>query len=116
MLNQLLSALPWRRERSQDALARQIAELSIDDVCAAVSQSLWGMSLCEARGYIRARSLPAVRQHSALVLGRLSDVPAAWEPAIVVKAADRVAPLALRRLTARRTRHVLQPVALRRAA
>jgi hypothetical protein len=102
MLERLFARLPWRRERALDAAAREIADLCLDEVCRAVSERVFRMGLGEARGYIRARSMPQVRRHSPAVLNKLADLPAGWEPLVLSRAADCVAPLALRRITARR--------------
>ncbi|HEX6963290.1 MAG TPA: hypothetical protein VF175_15590, partial [Lacipirellula sp.] len=62
------------------------------------------MSVCEARGYIRARAAGEIRRQARLAFSQQPGVDAAWEPLVVLRATERVAPLALRQLSANRTR------------
>jgi hypothetical protein len=68
------------------------------------------MSLCEARGYIRARAARELRRQCRILIARQPQVGPHWETAISQRAADRVAPLALRRLTANSRQREVSPL------
>ena len=89
-----------RRQRRIDSLARHVAEQSIDCVVRLVDGNVRSMNLCEARGYIRARATAELRRTARVVLTRIPEADADWELDIVACAADRVAPMALRRCAA----------------
>ena len=97
-------ALAARRRRVLDALVRRIAEASVDAVCQLVGDRTSAMSVCEARGYVRARSAGEIRRQARIAFSQQPGVDAAWEPLVVLRATERVAPLALRQLSAGRTR------------
>jgi hypothetical protein len=106
-------ALAARRRRVLDALVRRIAEASVEAICQLVGDRTRSMSVCEARGYVRARAAGEIRRQARLAFSQQPGVDAAWEPLIVLRATERVAPLAMRQLAAGRTQ---QAETRRRAA
>jgi hypothetical protein len=103
MLNRQF-AVAARRRRALDALVRRIAEASVEAVCQLVGDRIALMTVCEARGYVRARAGREVRRQARLAFSQQPGVNSAWEPLVVLRAAERVAPLALRQLSAQRMR------------
>jgi hypothetical protein len=91
------------RRRMVESLARHVAEMSLEPICRLVADRVATMSLCEARGYIRARSAREIRRQARLALATQPAADAAWELPVVLRATERVAPLALRRLMGART-------------
>jgi hypothetical protein len=99
MLRQFFAARRSRRA-TFDALVRYVVEASVERVAAIVAESIVNMGLCEARGYIRGRSGLEIRRHARQAVARRADVPADWERHVAVAAAERIAPLVMRRLAA----------------
>ena len=108
-------AVAARRRRMLDALVRRIAESSVEAVCQLVSDQVASMGLCEARGYVRARAGSEIRRQARLAFLQQPGIDPVWEPLVVLRATERVAPLALRQLCAARTRQA-DTAAIRRAA
>jgi hypothetical protein len=92
------------RRRLLDALVRQVADDSLDAVCRLVAARVETMTLCEARGYIRARAAREVRRQVRAAIARHPVAQASWELPLVVRATERVAPLALREIIGARLR------------
>jgi len=109
MIHHLLLLYPARRQRCIDAIARHVAEQSIDVVAELVKDHIQAMSLCEARGYIRARATAELRCKARLALRKIPEADAGWENEVVAKAADRVAPLALRQCAAQKRKAISLP-------
>ena len=108
MVDVILSLLQSQVTRRIDALVRQVADLSVEGVVETVEGRTGGMSLCEMRGYIRARAAAEIRRQTRLVLARHAGAEAEWEGEITSRAADRVAPLVMRRLASSAyRRHVI---------
>jgi hypothetical protein len=97
-------AVAARRRRALDALVRRIAESSVEAICQLVAERIDSMSMCEARGYVRARAAGEIRRQTKLAFSHQPGVDPAWQPLVVLRATERVAPLALRRISANRTR------------
>ena len=81
-----------------DALARQVAELSVESICRLVGSRVAEMSLFESRGYIRARSGAEIRRQTELAILRHPVATFSWAPAVVARATERIVPLAVRQL------------------
>jgi hypothetical protein len=96
-------ALAARRRRSIDALVRHVAESSVEAVCQLVIDRVQAMPLCEARGYVRARASSEIRRQARHAFANHPGIDTAWEPLVVLRATERVAPLALRRILADRS-------------
>lgn len=95
MLNLLanLIATPSAKVRT---LANQVAEASLSDAIRLISTELAGMSLAEARGYVRARCGRLVRRQTRIAIKALPTADASWSPAVVSIATERLIPLVLR--------------------
>jgi hypothetical protein len=96
--------LAARRRRSLDSLVRQVAEASVEAVCLLVGERIESMTLCEARGYVRARAGREIRRQARAAFANQPGMDPVWETLVVLRAAERIAPLALRKLTAARSR------------
>lgn len=105
--------LAARRRRTIDALVLRVAESSAVAVAQLVANRLAGMSVCEARGYIRARAGLEIRRQARLAFSSQSGMNSTWEPLVVLRASEKVAPVVLRQLSAARGG---QAQGLRRAA
>lgn len=92
------------RRRTLEMLVRYVAESSLEAVCRLVAQRVEAMTLCEARGYIRARAGREIRRQTRLAIASHPAADAAWELPVIVRATDRVAPLALRQIIGARVR------------
>ena len=108
-------AVAARRRRTLDALVLRIAESSVEAICQLVSERIQMMSVCEARGYVRARAAAEIRRQARLAFAQQPGVDPAWEPLVVLRATERAAPLALRQVSAR-NRQVAAAAANRQAA
>ncbi len=95
-------AVAARRRRMLDALVGRIAETSVEAICQLVRERVESMSLCEARGYVRARAAGEIRRQARVAFSQQPGVDPAWEPLVILRATERVAPLALRQLSALR--------------
>ncbi|MEM8946702.1 MAG: hypothetical protein AAGD11_16130 [Planctomycetota bacterium] len=93
-LSQLLSAASLSKI---DALSRQAADLSIEDVCQTVAGHVEGMTFSEARGYVRARAMRAVRKQSRLAIARHPGARLEWLDTVARAATERLVPLVLRK-------------------
>ena len=106
--------------RALDALVRHVAEVSVEAVCRLVGNRIDAMSVCEARGYIRARASMEIRRQTRVACAHLSGVDAARQLLIVQRATERVTPQVLRHLASGRARHAhvrsFAPATVRRAA
>jgi hypothetical protein len=95
-------AVAARRRRVLDALVRRIAESSVEAICQLIGDRTQSMSVCEARGYVRARAAAEIRRQARLAFSQQPGVDAAWESLVILKATERAAPLALRQLSMER--------------
>jgi hypothetical protein len=98
-------AVAARRRRVLDSLVRRIAESSVEAICQLIGDRTRSMSVCEARGYVRARAAAEIRRQARLAFSQQPGVDAAWEPLVILRATERAAPLALRQLAAERAAH-----------
>lgn len=112
MLARLLMSLTQSHHRLIDAPARQIADLCSLEVVELVAGQTDQMTLCEIRGYIRARAARAVRRRVQICLADATDLRP-YEALLRRRAIDCLVPVVMRRLAAWET-----PAAavLRRAA
>jgi len=79
-----------------DALVRQVAELSLDDVVERVASRIDDMTFSEARGYVRARAAIVVRQQTSRAISQSQGASDDWAGTIVPAATERIVPLVLR--------------------
>lgn len=80
-----------------DALSRQVADASIDEVCSLVSGQIESMTFSEARGYVRARAPRIVRKQTHLAIQQIAAGRASWTDAVVRAATERMIPLVIKR-------------------
>jgi hypothetical protein len=97
MTGQFLRILGSRR-RLMDGVVRLVAEQSAAAVCRIVGDRVSGMSLCEARGYIRARAGLEIRRQTRAALSRELNADADWQNAVVTRATERAVALVMRQL------------------
>ena len=79
-----------------EALARQVAELSLESATALVTGKMDGMSLSEARGYVRARATRIVRRQTRIAIIGHPQALSCWSEPIVRQATEKLVPLVLR--------------------
>lgn len=79
-----------------EAFARQVVDESVEDVAQLVANQMEGMTLSEARGYVRARSAQIVRKQTRLAVNRHPDAAPDWSASIIRTATERLIPLVLR--------------------
>ena len=96
MINQLAKLLTSNSTGRMEALARQVADLSLEGVCLLVGDRIDKMSFSEARGYVRARAARVVRKQARLVISRNPGTNEAWLDPITRSATERIVPLVLR--------------------
>ncbi|QDS99736.1 hypothetical protein [Adhaeretor mobilis] len=125
MFKQILSTLTsiqskQGQQRQVELLSRQVAEQSLSGVTQLIAGSTSGMTLCETRGYIRARSGKEIRRQTRLLLASGTTGSGDITSAIIRKATERLVPRVLRQLVAGQIGHAPQAVkpqaALRLAA
>ena len=79
-----------------ETIARQVVDECVKDVAQLVADHMEGMTLSEARGYVRARSAQIVRKQTRLAVNRHLNATAEWSASIVRSATERLVPLVLR--------------------
>jgi hypothetical protein len=79
-----------------DVIARQVVDDSVEDVAQLVANRMEGMTLSEARGYVRARSAQIVRRQTRLAVHRHPTAAPDWSASIIPTATERLVPLVLR--------------------
>ena len=79
-------------------LFAQMAEQSLAEVCHQVDGRLHGMSLAEARGYVRARATQIVMRQARLAIANSTDVEFTAMPSIVRQATERLIPQVVRKV------------------
>ncbi len=97
MIKKLVSLLFGSARNPAEPLVRQIAEQSLAEVCHQVEGRLPGMSLAEARGYIRARASQIVMREARLAIANSVDVEFSAMADIVRQATERLVPQVIRR-------------------
>lgn len=96
MLKRLLNWLGIGSHRRVEAVVRQVAEQSLAEVCQLVRNRMDGMSLAEARGYIRARAAQFVLRHARQVIADSTDINFADLALVTQIATERLLPQVLR--------------------
>jgi hypothetical protein len=79
-----------------ETIARQVVDESVEGVAQLVAERMEGMTLSEARGYVRARSTQIVRRQTQLAIHRHSSAVPDWSASIIRVATERLVPLVLR--------------------
>ena len=83
---------------STEPLVRRLVEQSLSEVCHHVEGRLQGMSLAEARGYIRARASQIVIREARLAITNSHDVEFSSMADIVRQATERLVPQVVRKI------------------
>jgi len=81
-----------------EPLIRQIADQSLAEVCQVVEGRLVGMSVAEARGYVRARATQIVMHEARLAIARSTDVEFSSMADIVRQSTERLIPQVIRKM------------------
>jgi hypothetical protein len=102
MLRQFFAAARSRR-LALDSLVKQVAEASVESVARLVGDRVAGMSPCEARGYVRARSSVEIRRQVKAALSHRPVGERQWESLVISRAVEAAPALVLRRLAAMKT-------------
>jgi len=97
MLHGIASLLKKSSPEVVDAMTRQVAEQSVEDVCQRVATHMDGMTLSEARGYIRARAAGIVRRQTRLAISRNPGTGQDIAEVVARSATERILPTVLRR-------------------
>jgi hypothetical protein len=98
LIKKFISLLLGTVQNSAEPLVRQIAEQSLAEVCHQVEGRLQGMSLAEARGYIRARASQIVMREARLAIANSRDVEFTSMADIVRQATERLIPQVIRKM------------------
>jgi hypothetical protein len=104
--------LAVRRRRRLDSLVAHVVESCVPAVIELVAERLKGMTLCEARGYVRARAGREIRRQTRVAFANQPAVHAGWQSLVVLRASEKVAPVVLRQISAMESRQAT----VRRAA
>jgi hypothetical protein len=98
LIKKLVRLLLGSVQNPAEPLVRQIAEQSLAEVCHQVEGRLHGMSLAEARGYIRARASQIVMREARLAIANSCDVEFTAMADVVRQATERLVPQVIRRM------------------
>jgi hypothetical protein len=104
--------LAVRRRRLLDSLVAHVVESCVPAVIELVAERLNGMTLCEARGYVRARAGREIRRQARMAFASQPCVNAGWQSLVILRASEKVGPAVLRQISATAGRQA----AARRAA
>ena len=79
-----------------EPLVRQVADASLEGVLDRIACRTEGLTISEARGYVRARASQVVRRHAILAAASHEIPDSTWLSFIVRAATERLVPQALR--------------------
>ncbi len=97
MIKKFFSLLLGSARESAEPLVRQIAEQSLAEVCHQVDGRMTGMSLAEARGYVRARATQVIMRQARLAIANSADVEFTAMATVVRQATERLIPQVIRK-------------------
>jgi hypothetical protein len=98
LIKKFISLLLGQGRSNVEPLIRQIVEQSLSEVCRLVEGRMVGMSLAEARGYVRARATQIVMHETRLAIAKSSDVAFSSMADIVRQATERLIPQVIRKM------------------
>jgi hypothetical protein len=98
LIKEFLSLLLGKARYSAEPLVRQVAERSLPEVCHQIEGRLHGMSLAEARGYVRARATQIVMHETRLAIANSADANFSIMADVVRQATERLIPQVLRKV------------------
>ena len=96
MLEAVVEILRSEPSAKVEAFARHVVDESVEEVAQLVANQMEGMTLSEARGYVRARSAQIVLRQTCLAVNRHPNAAPDWSASIVRTATERLVPLVLR--------------------
>ena len=96
MLERLIGFQNSPRASRLEPLVRQVVESSLPGVLQRVADHTDGMSLSEARGYVRARAAQVVKRQTRLAIMGQPEAQDSWKASIVRQATERLVPHVLR--------------------
>ncbi len=96
MIEKIMNLLAIQPSGNLDAVVRQVAEESLDDVSQLVAGRTNGMNFSEARGYLRARASKIVRRRTRIVLAKSPEFKPSELAKIAQLATERLVPLVIR--------------------
>lgn len=114
MIEYFLRLLESRDQSKINAVAAQIGEASVEEVCRKLGNRCDQMTFSETRGYVRVRAAQVVWRHTRRQIACSQNLPDKWAGAIVRQATERILPQVLRQLS--RTAMPATPLPLQRAA
>lgn len=100
MIKKFIRLLLGQSRSNVEPLIHQIAEHSLAEVCLVVEGRLAGMSVAEARGYVRARATQIVMHEARLAIAKSTDVEFSSMADIVRQSTERLIPQVIRKLHA----------------
>ena len=98
MIKKFIQLLLGNPRSNTEPLVRQIAEQSLSEVCQLVEGRMAGMTLAEARGYVRARATQIVMRESRIAIAKSTDVEYAEMATVARQATERLISQVIRRM------------------
>ena len=96
MLNSIAMLFNATPATKVDAVARQVVDTCLANATQLVARELAGMSLSEARGFIRARCGRLLRRHTRMAIHNHPEASPQWAPQVLLLATERLIPVVLR--------------------
>lgn len=97
MIKKIINLLLGYSRSPSEFMARQIAERSIAEVCERVAGHTTGMSVSEARGYVRARATQIVLRETRIAIANSIDVELSEMANVARLATERLIPQVIRK-------------------
>jgi hypothetical protein len=90
LIKKFIQLLLGNPRRNIEPIVRQIAEQSLAEVCQLVEGRMAGMTLAEARGYVRARATQIVMRESRIAIAKSIEVEYAEMATVARQATERL--------------------------
>jgi hypothetical protein len=97
LIKKFIQFLLGNPRMNTEPLVRQIAEQSLAEVCQLVEGRMAGMTLAEARGYVRARATQIVLRESRIAIAKSTDVEYGEMATVARQATERLISQVIRR-------------------
>jgi len=97
LIKKFIQLLLGNPRTNTEPLVRQIAEQSLAEICQLVEGRMTGMTLAEARGYVRARATQIVLRESRIAIAKSTDVEFAEMATVARQATERLISQVIRR-------------------
>jgi hypothetical protein len=98
LFKKFLRLLLGNHSPSTEPLVRQIAEQCLAEVCQLVEGRMNGMTLAEARGYVRARSTQLVLHQVRIAIANSTDVELSAMAGVARMVTERLVPQVIRKM------------------